>query len=334
RVQLESKNSFVSVSPSQVSMSCTPSCAPVMANTVKVDVTGDFQLLTPILHPFTGGSSTLKLRSSATAQIEVLPNVQPSASAAATPPPPPAPVANFDGAPLSGTAPQTVQFRDLSTGGPTAWSWNFGDGSSSTAQNPSRVYSSPGTYTVTLTASNAGGSSVATKAGYVTVTAPVPAAPVANFTADRTSGNAPLTVTFTDTSTGNPTTWWWYFGDGTAPVTVQGPVVRVFPNPGTYTVVLAVANAGGWSTKPMAITVGTPPPPPDCTQRNGQAGVLPPNVIDKTPAEASSLISAKGLTPRPLDELRSGPRNIVREQSPDHTECVAPGSVVDFRYRP
>ena len=82
-----------------------------------------------------------------------------------TPPPPPPPVADFVGTPTSGTAPLTVTFTDQSTNSPTAWSWNFGDGGTSTAQNPSHTYTAAGTYTVSLTATNAGGSDTETKIG-------------------------------------------------------------------------------------------------------------------------------------------------------------------------
>ena len=83
-----------------------------------------------------------------------------------------APVADFSGGPVSGTAPLPVAFTDTSTGTPTSWSWTFGDGGTSTAQNPSHTYTAAGTYTVSLTATNAGGSDTATKAAYVTVTSP------------------------------------------------------------------------------------------------------------------------------------------------------------------
>ncbi|MCH6470352.1 PKD domain-containing protein [Sinomonas terrae] len=83
---------------------------------------------------------------------------------------PAAPVASFTASPTSGTAPLSVAFHDTSTGSPTSWSWDFGDGSApSTAQNPAHTYSAAGTYTVTLTASNAGGSAKSTAT--VTVTA-------------------------------------------------------------------------------------------------------------------------------------------------------------------
>ena len=92
-----------------------------------------------------------------------------------TPPAPVSPpVANFIGTPLAGNVPLIVQFTDTSTGGtPTAWSWNFGDGdqTNSTSMNPVHRYTAPGTYTVSLTATNGGGSNTKTQYNYITVTA-------------------------------------------------------------------------------------------------------------------------------------------------------------------
>jgi len=82
------------------------------------------------------------------------------------------PVANFSGSPTSGEAPLTVEFSDLSTNSPTTWDWTFGDGGTSSEQNPSHTYSSAGTYTVSLTATNAGGSDEETKLGYIMVNFP------------------------------------------------------------------------------------------------------------------------------------------------------------------
>lgn len=78
-------------------------------------------------------------------------------------PPVPAPTASFTASTTTGVAPLSVAFTDTSTGSPTGWSWSFGDGQSSTAQNPTHVYSDAGTYNVTLTASNSGGSTSATQ---------------------------------------------------------------------------------------------------------------------------------------------------------------------------
>jgi PKD repeat protein len=78
-------------------------------------------------------------------------------------PPVPAPTASFTASTNTGVAPLSVTFTDTSTGSPTGWSWSFGDGQSSTDQNPTHVYSDAGTYNVTLTASNSGGSTSATQ---------------------------------------------------------------------------------------------------------------------------------------------------------------------------
>lgn len=82
------------------------------------------------------------------------------------------PVADFTADVVSGVAPLTVNFTDLSTNTPTSWLWNFGDTNTSGAQNPSHTYNNPGTYTVTLTATNAAASDTETKTNYITVTAP------------------------------------------------------------------------------------------------------------------------------------------------------------------
>src|SRR6186997_678666 len=68
------------------------------------------------------------------------------------------PVANFTGSPLAGCSPMIINFQDLSTGSPTSWSWDFGNGNTSTIQNPIATYFTPGTYTVKLTVTNANGS--------------------------------------------------------------------------------------------------------------------------------------------------------------------------------
>jgi len=80
------------------------------------------------------------------------------------------PVANFTGNPTSGPAPLNVAFTDTSIGSPTSWSWTFGDGGNSAAQNPSHTYNTANQYTVSLTATNAQGSDTETKTNYITAT--------------------------------------------------------------------------------------------------------------------------------------------------------------------
>jgi len=82
------------------------------------------------------------------------------------------PLTDFTSTLPTGTAPLEVQFTDTTTGSPTSWTWSFGDGTSSTEQNPSHIYAVAGTFDVSLTAANAGGSDTEEKVGYVIVTAP------------------------------------------------------------------------------------------------------------------------------------------------------------------
>ncbi|MCQ8893833.1 MAG: DUF2341 domain-containing protein, partial [Methanolinea sp.] len=89
--------------------------------------------------------------------------------------PVPGPIAEFKATPATGVAPLSVQFTDLSSNSPTAWQWNFGDGTSNaTVQNPVHNYTAAGTYTVTLTVSNSYGSNTTRKSNYITVTPPPP----------------------------------------------------------------------------------------------------------------------------------------------------------------
>ncbi len=158
---------------------------------------------------------------------------------------PSAPVAAFTADVTSGMAPLMVHFTDTSTGSPTSWAWDIDNNGNIdyTTQNPTHTYNSVGTYSVKLTATNAGGSDDETKLDYIVVAA-LPA-PVANFYADTTSGMAPLTVHFTDTSTGSPTSWAWDIdNDGDTDYSTQNPI-HTYNSAGTYSVKLMATNAGG-----------------------------------------------------------------------------------------
>lgn len=157
------------------------------------------------------------------------------------------PVAAFSGTPTSGVAPLTVTFTDTSTNSPTSYLWDFGDGDStnSTVASPVHTYTAAGTYSVNLTVANAGGSDYELKADYILASPPV----VADFTGTPLYGNKPLTVVFTDTSTGSPATWNWDFGDGDVTnATLRSPV-HTYANTGTYTVSLQANNTFSTDTK-------------------------------------------------------------------------------------
>lgn len=138
----------------------------------------------------------------------------------------------------------SVNFLDRSSGAPTSWSWDFGDGSlPDTRQNPVHTYGVAGSFTVELTVTNAAGSNK--KSDVVTVPSP----PVANF--DFAVNG--LKVTFTDTSTGTPTSWSWSFGDGDTDAT-RNPS-HTYAAAGTYSVKLTATNAGGSSSVTKPVTV-------------------------------------------------------------------------------
>ncbi|MGI6374893.1 MAG: DUF7507 domain-containing protein [Anaerolineae bacterium] len=144
----------------------------------------------------------------------------------------------------------TVDFVDETTGGemPYTYAWDFGDGGTSTSQNPSHTYAAAGDYQVTLTVTDA---QTPPRTDSQTYTVHVWASPVASFTATPLSGPAPLEVTFTDTSTaGSPNggaiaAWAWDFDDG-GTSTAQNPT-HTFSAVGTYTVKLTVTDAHGCS---------------------------------------------------------------------------------------
>jgi len=168
------------------------------------------------------------------------------------------PVAEFSTPDRSGVGSLVATFTDDSTGSPTAWSWDFGDGvGTSTSQNPIYAYTAPGIYTVTLEVTNQVGTDTRIKTDYITVYA-VPDLPVADFTVNSYSFNStPAAATFTDMSTGNVTTWAWDFNDdGVFDSYVQNPAYT-FNTPGYHTIKLTVSNGAGSSTKSRTIFVAT-----------------------------------------------------------------------------
>lgn len=144
------------------------------------------------------------------------------------------PVAAFS---FMGETSGTVDFTDNSTNSPTSWAWDFGDGNTSSMQNPQHTYSTFGTYNVCLTATNSAGSNTVCQDVVATV------APVAVFTFLIPS---PGIVAFSDASNNNPTSWFWDFGDGTTS-TDQNPEHMYFAT-GMYSVCLTVTNTAGSNT--------------------------------------------------------------------------------------
>jgi gliding motility-associated-like protein len=169
------------------------------------------------------------------------------------------PRASFSADTSRGCAPLVVHFTDQSTGTPTSWRWDLGNGNTSFTQNPAATYFSPGTYTVKLVVTNALGADSVVKTNYVTAYA----SPTIDFSASQTTGCFPLTVQFTDLSDpggGNASSWLWDFGDGTLD-SVKNPS-HTYINIGNYNVSLRIKNANGCEntlTRPayIRITSGT-----------------------------------------------------------------------------
>lgn len=158
------------------------------------------------------------------------------------------PQADFSASAATGTAPFSVAFTDTSSGVVKARLWDFGDGSFSTAANPVHTYTVAGVYDVALHALGLGGEDVAMRANFVEVMNPGtgPDAPTANFTQDRTAGNVPVAVQFSDLSLGEITSWSWSFGDG-ATSSLPDPS-HTYTTGGLFTVSLTVRGPGGANT--------------------------------------------------------------------------------------
>jgi PKD repeat protein len=137
-----------------------------------------------------------------------------------------------------------MQFTDLSSPPPTSWVWDFGDGNTSTQQNPTHLYTTPGTYSVTLTASYAGScEATEVKAGYISIGG----IPFVSFSPDQNAGcEVPFPVNFTNNSVGTALSYSWDFGDGSTS-TDASPSHTYLTN-GAFVASLTATNQQGCST--------------------------------------------------------------------------------------
>jgi len=218
---------------------------------------------------------------------------------------------DFVGVPLSGGAPLSVQFTFINGGTPaTTYLWDFGDTYTSAVQNPLHVYAVPGTYTVTLIADQAlPTQQIITKLNYVVVIASA-----VDFVGVPTSGDAPLTVDFTDLSTNFPTTWLWNFGDGDLS-TLKNPT-HIYDLPGVYTVTLTATNpitGAKTETKTNYITATTPVP---------VAAFSAVPVVGYVPLDVTFTDLSTGFPNSWLWDFgdpASGPLNASTDENPIHT---------------
>ncbi len=159
------------------------------------------------------------------------------------PQPVPSFMADFSASVTSGATALSVQFTNKSSGKVTTWTWDFGDGGTSTDTNPLHIYMTPGIYTVSLTVSGPEGTDTMTRTNYILVLDNLPSL---DFSADLPEGGIPLPVEFTTESEGAISDWSWDFGDGGT--SYEENPVHVYTVPGVYTVSLTVMYVSGTQT--------------------------------------------------------------------------------------
>ena len=169
----------------------------------------------------------------------------------------PAPVAGFTVSSTSGAYPLFVEFTSTSTGAITGYSWNFGDGHTSTSVRPVHLYNTEGVYSVSLTVTGPGGEDTAIETDYITVTSPsLP--PIASFVGEPTSGLAPLTVNFLSTILNSVESVAWDFGDGGSSTELNP--AHTYADTGSFTVTLSASNSYGTDISILSNYITVLPP--------------------------------------------------------------------------
>ena len=146
------------------------------------------------------------------------------------------PLAEFSASPTTGFG--LVQFANLSAGEVNSFAWDFGDGSTSTEENPSYTYAAVGTYSVALSVTGPTGTDTETKSDYIQIISPDVV--IAGFTVSDTFGVAPKTISFSNTSVGTISGYEWHFDDGDTSF-VENPS-HTFQSAGVYLVKLIVSG--------------------------------------------------------------------------------------------
>jgi PKD repeat protein len=217
----------------------TPSFTPTFTETPTLTVTAS---ATATLIPTFTETPTLTVTASATPTLTATATLTPTWTF--TPIPPPTVLFTYQ----SGGAPLAIQFNNQSSGDITGYLWDFGDGQTSSEVNPLHSYAAPGTYTVTLNASGAGGTNFLQQ--QVVVEEPLSAA-------FSTQPAGALAIQFINQSSG-AVSYLWSFGDGGSSTDVNP--IYTYAAPSAYNVTLTVTSGSGAQTSTMqTITVNAPP---------------------------------------------------------------------------
>ncbi len=177
------------------------------------------------------------------------------------------PFANFEADTTLGVAGEPIQFTDKSDPAPTSWAWDFGDGETSTEQNPAHIYQTAGQFTVQMIVSNEYGTDTLGRYKYITMYS----APVVNFSATQTAVPTNFSINFTDLSTFDPIAWEWEFEGGEPSTsTEKNPSGIFYATKGIYNVTLRATNeyGTGETTKEGFIKVGVPAAEFDADYKN------------------------------------------------------------------
>jgi PKD repeat protein len=225
--------------------------------------------------------------------------------------------------PRSGQAPLTINFTGEAWGGssPYSYRWTFGDGSSSTQQNPSHTYSQAGSYTATFTVTDDDDNQ---ESDSVTISVSAANPLSAGIVASPTSGEAPLTVSFTGTATGgsSPYSFFWRFDDGDTS-SQQNPT-HTFSEPGTYSVTLTVTDDND-DQDSASISITVSQPTPDLT---ASAGASPMTGIAPLDVRFTGSVSG-GSSPYSY-RWTFGDGSSSTQQNPSHTYSQAGSYTATF----
>ena len=154
----------------------------------------------------------------------------------------PAPIADFSSSSVEGSYPLYVEFTSISSGAVTGYTWNFGDGSTSNSRRPVHLYTSAGTYSVSLTVTGPGGEDTMVKTDFITVASPsLP--PIVSFSAEPTAGVLPLEVVFSSSIVNDVVSVLWNFGDGSTSSELNP--THIYDAIGLYTVSFTATNSYG-----------------------------------------------------------------------------------------